>query len=71
MTAGYLAAEPRHGEGRQVVFYAGDDESANELFADLIGGWGFAPVFLGDLRSGGSLLQIGGHLSLLHVLKQD
>ncbi len=71
MYADYVAAGPRHREGRQVVFYAGDDESANKLFADLAGGWGFAPVFLGDLRSGGSLMQLGGRLFVLHVLKQD
>jgi 8-hydroxy-5-deazaflavin:NADPH oxidoreductase len=71
MYADYVAPSPRHEAGRQVVFYAGDDDSANKVFSELIEGWGFAPVFVGGLRAGGQLLQLDGHLSLLHVLKQD
>ncbi len=33
--------------------------------------FGFAPVDLGPLREGGRLIQLGGPLSALHVLKQD
>ena len=71
MYGDYVAASPRHKAGRQVVFYAGDDHSANKFFAELIEGWGFAPVFVGGLRAGGELMQLDGHLNLLHVLKQD
>ena len=71
MYADYIAASPRHEAGRQVVFYAGDDPTANKFFAELIEGWGFAPVFVGGLRAGGQLMQLDGHLNLLHVLKQD
>jgi hypothetical protein len=71
MFAGYLAPDPRHAEGRQVVFHAGDDDSANDAFADLVRGWGFAPVYVGSLREGGRLMQLGGHLSAVHVLRQD
>ncbi|MEU3986173.1 NAD(P)-binding domain-containing protein [Streptomyces sp. NPDC026672] len=66
-----VAADPRHTEGRQVVFYAGDDDTANTRFAELVGHWGFAPVYVGPLRSGGRLMQLDGHLSGLHILKQD
>jgi 8-hydroxy-5-deazaflavin:NADPH oxidoreductase len=68
---GYLAADPRHTDGRQVVFYAGDDSTACADFDQLIGGLGFAPVYVGGLRDGGRLMQLGGPLSTLHVIKQD
>lgn len=71
MYAGYLAADPRHTDGRQVVFYAGDDGAACADFDQLIGGLGFAPVYVGALRDGGRLMQLGGPLNTLHVIKQD
>jgi 8-hydroxy-5-deazaflavin:NADPH oxidoreductase len=71
MYASYLAADPRHGEGRQVVFYAGDDAAACADFDDLMTRLGFAPVKVGGLRDGGRLMQLGGPLSTLHVIKQD
>jgi 8-hydroxy-5-deazaflavin:NADPH oxidoreductase len=71
MFATYIKPNPRHREGRQVVFYAGDDKTACADFDQLIGGLGFAPVPVGGLRDGGRLMQLGGPLSALHVLKQD
>jgi predicted dinucleotide-binding enzyme len=71
MYATYLAADPRHHDGRQVVFYAGDDETACAAFDRLVGGLGFAPVRVGGLRDGGKLMQLGGPLIPLHVVKQD
>jgi predicted dinucleotide-binding enzyme len=71
MYASYLAADPRHSEGRQVVFYAGDDRTSCADFDGLVSGLGFAPVFVGGLRDGGKLMQLGGPLSTLHVIKQD
>jgi hypothetical protein len=71
MAGAYIAAEPRHAEGRQVVFHAGDDVALNADFAALIESFGFAPVYVGGLADGGRLLQLDGHLSLLHVLRQD
>jgi predicted dinucleotide-binding enzyme len=67
----YIAADPRHEAGRQVLFLAGDDADAKHTVADLTAGFGFAPVDLGGLREGGRLMQLGGPLSGLHVLKQD
>ena len=71
MAGAYVAAEPRHAEGRQVVFHAGDDAELNADFAALIETFGFAAVYVGGLADGGRLLQLDGHLSLLHVLRQD
>jgi 8-hydroxy-5-deazaflavin:NADPH oxidoreductase len=71
MSASYVAADPRHADGRQVVFYAGDDNTARADFDQLISKLGFAPVYVGGLREGGKLMQLGEPLSLLHVIKQD
>jgi 8-hydroxy-5-deazaflavin:NADPH oxidoreductase len=71
MYASYLAADPRHSEGRQVVFYAGDDSNACADFDELVSRLGFAPVRVGGLRDGGRLMQLGGPLSTLHVIRQD
>ena len=67
----YIAADPVHDAGRQLLFLAGDDPSAKTQVADMAAAWGFAPVDLGTLREGGRLMQLGGPLSGLHALKQD
>ncbi|WP_439379680.1 NADPH-dependent F420 reductase [Amycolatopsis lexingtonensis] len=69
--AQYIAADPRHAEGRQLLFYAGDDEGAKAEFRTVADALGFAPVDAGTLRDGGRLMQVGGPLSALHALKQD
>jgi predicted dinucleotide-binding enzyme len=71
MFASYISADPRHAEGRQVVFFAGDDAAACEDFAGLVNRIGFAPLNLGSLRDGGRLIQLGGPLSGVHVIRQD
>ncbi|MCU8591513.1 NADPH-dependent F420 reductase [Streptomyces sp. A13(2022)] len=67
----YIAPDPRHAAGRQVLFLAGDDADAKRTVRDLTSEFGFAPVDLGTLREGGRLIQLGGPLSALHALKQD
>ena len=68
----YIAADPRHAEGRQLLFCAGDDTEAKTVFQKIFEGVGFAPVDVGPLREGGRLMQVGGGpLSALHALKQD
>jgi len=68
----YIAPDPRHDAGRQVLFFAGDDPTAKESFASVFDQVGFAPVDVGTLREGGPLMQAPtGPLSALHVLKQD
>ena len=71
MYADYIKADPRHHDGRQVLFYAGDDDAMNAEFAEFGEALGFAPVLLGGLREGGRLMQLDGPLSALHVVKQD
>jgi 8-hydroxy-5-deazaflavin:NADPH oxidoreductase len=71
MFASYISADPRHEEGRQVVFFAGDDDMACQEFSGLVDRIGFAPVYLGGLRDGGRLIQLGGPLSGVHVIRQD
>jgi 8-hydroxy-5-deazaflavin:NADPH oxidoreductase len=71
MFGSYIAANPRHDAGRQVLFLAGDDADAKTRVSHLTGDFGFAPVDLGGLRDGGRLMQLGGPLSGLHLLKQD
>lgn len=67
----YVAADPRHAAGRQIVFYAGDDPAAKAGFGQLLDTFGFAGVDLGRLREGGRLMQLDGPLSGLHALRQD
>ncbi|MET0402615.1 MAG: NAD(P)-binding domain-containing protein [Cystobacter sp.] len=70
--AQYIAPDPRHPAGRQVLFYAGDDAAAKQTFHRVVDRLGFAPVDIGPLREGGRLMQVGGGpLSALHALKQD
>jgi predicted dinucleotide-binding enzyme len=71
MFASYIAAEPRHAEGRQAVFFATDDDAASTDFGQYVTRLGFAPVFLGGLHDGGRLMQLGGALSAVHVIRQD
>ncbi len=65
----FIAPDPRHEAGRQVLFLAGDD--AKNTVKVLTSEFGFAPVDLGTLREGERLIQLGGPLSALHALKQD
>ncbi len=69
--AQYIAADPRHAEGRQLLFYAADDADAKAGFHALFAGVGFAPVDAGPLRDGGRLMQVGSVLSALHAVKLD
>ncbi|WP_307136094.1 NADPH-dependent F420 reductase [Streptomyces aurantiacus] len=70
--AQYIVPDPRHTEGRQLLFYAGDDADAKTDFCALADEIGFAPVDAGSLREGGRLMQVGGGpLSALHALKQS
>jgi 8-hydroxy-5-deazaflavin:NADPH oxidoreductase len=71
MYADYIKADPRHHDGRQVLFFAGDDHAVNAEFTAFGEALGFAPVLLGALREGGRLMQLDGPLVALHVVKQD
>jgi predicted dinucleotide-binding enzyme len=71
MSASYIRPHPYHDEGRQVVFYACDEGGAGMQFAEFLNRMGFAPVHVGTLRDGGRLMELGGPLNGLHVIKQD
>ena len=66
----YVAADPHHSVGRQLLFVAGDNRVANDTVAGVADQFGYAPVDLGGLREGGRLMQLGGPLSGLHALRQ-
>ncbi len=66
----FIAHDPVHAEGQQVVFFAGDDENAKLGFAGFLDTLGFAPVDLGGLREGGRLIQLDGPLNAKHMLLQ-
>ena len=63
-----VAQTPRRADGRLVVFLAGDDADARATVSAFADSLGFAPVDLGELRTG-RLMQVGGPLSGLHVTK--
>src|SRR6185312_11042299 len=55
-----LERDPAVHGGRRVVFLASDDEGAAALVADLAKQLGFAPVNLGKIAEGGTLVQARG-----------
>lgn len=60
LPAGTLAADPGVEGGRRVVFLASDDADAVAPVAALAQQLGFAPVNLGKLEEGGTLVQARG-----------
>jgi hypothetical protein len=60
LAAGTLAADPNVKGGRRVVFLSSDDEGAAAPVAALAEQLGFAPVNLGQLEAGGTLVQARG-----------
>ncbi|TDN62188.1 hypothetical protein B0G77_5727 [Paraburkholderia sp. BL10I2N1] len=61
LPAAVLAADPNVNGGSRVVFLASDDESAVAPVAALAEQLGFAPIALGPLKDGGSLVQARGN----------
>jgi len=49
--------------GRRVIFVSGDHPEAAEFIKSVIEGFGFVPVYLGGLTTGGRLQQAGGSLA--------
>ena len=60
LPAGTLAADPNVKGGRRVVFLSSDDDGAAVPVAALAEQLGFAPVHLGKLDEGGTLVQARG-----------
>jgi predicted dinucleotide-binding enzyme len=61
LPAGVLASDPSVNGGSRVVFLSSDDEKAVAPVAALAEQLGFAPIALGPLKSGGSLVQAKGN----------
>jgi len=49
--------------GRRVIFVSGDHPEPTEFVKSVIEGFGFVPVYLGGLETGGRLQQAGGPLA--------
>lgn len=64
-----IAADPVVGQGRRIVFVAGDDQEAKKEVIDLIKSLGFALVDMGSLDIGGKYLGVKGVFSGLHLIK--
>ncbi|RDS78926.1 NADP oxidoreductase coenzyme [Dyella monticola] len=60
LPAAVLAADPDVQGGHRVVFLSSDDEAAVKPVATLAERLGFAPIWLGKLNEGGSLVQARG-----------
>lgn len=69
LIAANIAADPVEAAGKRVLFISGDDVDARRTVADLVSSFGFAPIELGDLASGGRLQQLGGPLAGPNLLK--
>lgn len=69
LPAALLASEPAREGGRRVMFVAGNDEGANIAIATLVESLGFAPIILGKIAEGGSLLRYRGPLVLQKLIK--
>ena len=62
LVAGTLATDPNVDGGHRVVFLSSDDEAATAQVADLAKRLGFAPVNLGKLDEGGTLVHARGRV---------
>ena len=70
LRAEMLAADPRSGGGRRVLFYSGNDSAAKAEVAALIEQIGFVGIDLGSLAVGGKLAQFpGGPLPNQNLIK--
>jgi 8-hydroxy-5-deazaflavin:NADPH oxidoreductase len=64
-----VAKAAHRSDGRLVIFFAGDDTDAKATVSTFIDSLELAPVDLGELGQGGRLMQAGGPLIALHVVK--
>ncbi|RFU49773.1 NADPH-dependent F420 reductase [Paraburkholderia sp. DHOC27] len=62
LPAAVLASDPNVNGGSRVVFLSSDDENAVAPVAALAEQLGFAPIALGALKEGGSLVQARGNI---------
>ena len=69
LPAAVLASDPAENGGRRVMFVAGNHDEANSAVSDLVASLGFAPMVLGKISEGGSLLRFRGPLVLQNLIK--
>ena len=60
---GNFAAEAREGRFRRALFISGNDQGAKSIVADLFESFGFAPIDLGSLTTGGRIQAVGGPIA--------
>lgn len=65
----YIQADPNVNDGKRVAFIAGDDSEAKKVVRQIVVKTGFSPVDIGDLKTGGALLQAGKPLAGLNLVK--
>ena len=63
MTVPNLEADPVVNGARRVAFISADDHDAKKRVANLLEGFGYSVVDLGNLRDGGLMQQAGGPLA--------
>ena len=66
----FFEGAPR-GNGRRVLFVAGDDVDAKNTVAGLGEAIGLAAIDLGSLKYGGRLMQLGGALSAVKLIRES
>jgi predicted dinucleotide-binding enzyme len=69
LAAEVLAADPREGGGRRVIFISGDDADAKAEAVALFQDAGFAAIDLGDLATGGAMQQIHHPLAGINLIR--
>lgn len=69
LPAALLASDPAEHGGRRVMFVAGNDEGTTSTIAALVAALGFAPILLGKIAEGGSLLRYRGPQVLHNLIK--
>jgi predicted dinucleotide-binding enzyme len=70
LTPAMLAADPKSGNAKRVVFLSGNDAAAKKTVSGIIEKMGFAAVDLGDMVMGGKMQDFPrGPLNTLNLLK--
>jgi len=54
---------PKFHDGKRVIFVSGDDKDAKAVVIALVNEFGYAPVDLGGLVTGGRMQQAGGPIA--------
>lgn len=65
----WMNAHPIVGDdGHRIAFISGDDHEAKKIVSGLLFDFGFQPIDLGDIKTGGKLQQAGGSLAGLNLV---